>query len=126
MKDYSVVIERSSRELSVKEKIQLTQNDNFVSLDKVVTENQPLVIKPKFYAVLNIHNERSKGEKDFMNYIIQADDGTYYKTGSNSFMESFEDIFTAMEPTGEAYEVEILKRPSKNYEGKYFLSCNIR
>lgn len=123
-KDYEVKINSVSKELTARERVMLKDTRNAVKLDEAVNDN-PLVISPDYYAVLDIHNEKSKEDKDFQNFIVVDTAGNKYVTGSTSFFEAFTEIVEEMSGTGEDYEIEIYKLDSKNYKGKQFITCSI-
>ena len=102
----------------------LKDTRNAIKLDEAVSET-PLVISPDYYAVLDVHNEKSKEDKDFQNYVVVDTDGNKYVTGSTSFFEAFTEIVEEMDGTGEEYQIEIYKLDSKNYKGKQFITCSI-
>lgn len=123
-KDYEVKIKSTSKELTARERVMLKDTRNAIKLDEAVSET-PLVISPEYYAVLDVHNEKSKEDKDFENYIVVDTDGNKYVTGSHSFFEAFTEIVEEMDGTGEEYQIEIYKLDSKNYKGKQFITCSI-
>lgn len=123
-KDYEVKIKSTSKELTARERVMLKDTRNAIKLDEAVGET-PLVISPDYYAVLDVHNEKSKEDKDFENYIVVDTDGNKYVTGSTSFFEAFTEIVEEMDGTGEEYQIEIYKLDSKNYKGKQFITCSI-
>lgn len=123
-KDYEVKIKSTSKELTARERVMLKDTRNAIKLDEAVGET-PLVISPDYYAVLDIHNEKSKEDKDFENYVVVDTGGNKYVTGSTSFFEAFTEIVEEMDGTGEDYQVEIYKLDSKNYKGKQFITCSI-
>lgn len=123
-KDYEVKIKSTSKELTARERVMLKDTRNAIKLDEAVSET-PLVISPDYYAVLDVHNEKSKEDKDFENYIVVDTDGNKYVTGSRSFYEAFTEIVEEMDGTGEEYQIEIYKLDSKNYKGKQFITCSI-
>ena len=123
-KDYEVKIKSTSKELTARERVLLKDTRNAIKLDEAVGET-PLVITPDYYAVLDIHNEKSKEDKDFENYLIVDVGGNKYVTGSHSFFEAFTEIVEEMDGTGEEYQIEIYKLDSKNYKGKKFITCSI-
>lgn len=123
-KDYEVKIKSTSKELTARERVMLKDTRNAIKLDEAVGET-PLVISPDYYGVLEIHNEKSKGDKDFENYAVIDTDGNKYVTGSTSFFESFTEIVEEMDGTGEEYQIQIYKLDSKNYKGKQFITCSI-
>lgn len=124
--EFNITIKESSKtDLTARERVLLKDTSNAVKLDEVVTEDgTPFVLSPVAYAVLAVHNERAKSDdKDYEQYLILDSDGNKYVTGSQSFWNSFADIWSDME--GEPFEMSVYKRPSKNYTGKCFLTCSI-
>ena len=121
---YEVTIKEASMELSAKERIRLKDTTNAIKLD-TATDNAPITITPKAYAILSIHNEKSDNV-DYLNYIIVDKDGNKYVTGSESFWSSFKSIWDEMETEAEEWELEIYKLDSKNYKGKKFLTCSLK
>lgn len=128
MTGYDVKISEASRELSARERISFKDLSNAVSLDSEIhDEADRVVINPVAYVVLNVHNEHSKKEKDYSKFLVIDRGGTKFVTGSKSFFEAFLSIFKEMAEAApdEEYSVEVYKIPSKNYSGKYFLSCSL-
>lgn len=124
--EFNITIKESSKtDLTARERVLLKDTSNAVKLDEVVTEDgTPFVLSPVAYAVLAVHNEKAKSDdKDYEQYLILDSDGNKYVTGSQSFWNSFADIWSDME--GEPFELSIYKKPSKNYTGKCFLTCSI-
>lgn len=123
MEGYNVQLKESSIvNLSNRERIKLKDLSNAIKFDEIVNVGENLTITPDQWAVLVIHNEKSDN-KDYDTYVIIDDAGTKYSTGSSSFWTSFRDI--ADEMGDEKYSIEIYKKESKNYKGKYFLTCSI-
>lgn len=99
------------------------------------SENGSIILQPIFYAVLDVHNEYTKetasGDKntDYTVFVILTADGNKYKTSSESFTETFKDIWEEIAPevqeTGEAFEIKCYGIPSKNYKGNNILSCSL-
>lgn len=126
MTGYSVKIAEISKEVTAKQRVMLKDTSNAIKLDAVITNNdEKVVINPDYYAVLNIHNEKSDTNKDYNNYMIVDKDGTKYITGSPSFWDSFNEIYEEMKDVDEDYSIEVYKMDSKNYKGKKFLTCSI-
>ena len=123
-KDYEVKIKYTSKDVTARERVMLKDTRNAIKLDEAVN-GTPLVISPDYYTVLDIHNEKSKEDKDFENYIVVDTDGNKYVTGSHSFFEAFTEIVEEMDETGEEYQVSVYKLDSKNYKGKQFITCSI-
>ena len=126
MRDYSVTIAESLKDLTAREKIAIKSFDTCTALDKA-TESGPVRFTVANLVTCNVHNERAKKDqnKDYKSYIFVADDGTKYKTGSESLITAFYDIYEEMiaEAPDEPITIEVYKQSSKNYEGKFFLTC---
>lgn len=123
MTGFEAKIREASKELTAKERVKFKDTTNAVQLDDATKEN-PLVIAPDFYVILDIHNERSE-DKDYVKYIVGDKVGNKFVTGSESFFTAFKSIFEEMAGTNEDYEIEVYRLPSKNYKGKEFLTCSI-
>ena len=122
--DYEVKIRETSTELSARDRIKIKDFTNATQLDEVTNEGS-FVITPAYYAILDVHNEKSEKDKDYVKYLVIDKAGNKFVTGSNSFFKSLMEIWEEMSPTGEEFEIEIYKVPSKNYKGKSFLTCSI-
>ena len=127
MKNYEVKIKSTSKELTAKERVMLKDTSNAIKLDSAIPDKDTkLVIDPDFYAVLGVHNEKSKDRKDFEQYVVIDKGGNKYVTGSNSFYEAFSSIVDEMEDSGEEdFQIEVYKLDSKNYADKQFITCSI-
>ena len=125
MEGYKAVVARASKELSAKEKIMLKDMSDAVKLDDEVKE-QAIIIKPEFYAIINVHNEKSDTKDYTKIVIVDGDSGIKYTTGSMPFITTFEDIMQEMEDAGETdFSLKVYAKESKNYKGKYFITCSI-
>ena len=124
MEDYKVEIKESSKDLSARERISLKDTTNAIKLDEALAEGD-VIITPVDYAILSIHNEKAE-DKDYENYIIVDKSGTKYVTGSSSFWSSFIEIYEEMKDEDEEYSILAYRVESKNYKGKYFLTCSIQ
>ena len=124
MENYKVEIKESSKELTARERISLKDTTNAIKLDEALAEDN-VIITPVDYAILGIHNEKAD-DKDYENYIIVDKDGTKYITGSTSFWSSFIEIYEEMKDEDEEYSILAYRVESKNYKGKYFLTCSIQ
>ena len=130
MANFETKIIETTHDLSARERILMKDTTNARKIDEVVDEyrdnGETLVITPVDYVVLQIHNEKSNDRKDYNNYLIIADDGSKYVTGSPSFWNSFKEIWDEMKAeSDEPFQIEIYKVPSKNYNGKDFITCSI-
>ena len=125
MEGYSAKVTFISKDIPTKEKIKLKDTSNATSLDAATVEG-PVVIEPAYYAEVSVHNEKSE-DKDYKKYIIVDKDGNKFATGSESFITAFKEIADDMaaEAPGEAYSIEIYRKPSANYKGKEFITCSL-
>lgn len=122
MKTFTATITESSRELNAYEKVKFKDTSNALKIDELTQGSEHVVIAPAGYVVLTVHNEKSDNP-DYNNYIIFDNAGTKYVTSSQSFWNSFSDIWTDMADYPDTWEIEILRKPSSNFKGKDFLTC---
>lgn len=123
MTGYKVEIREASEELTKKQKILLKDTTGAMKLD-VATQEGPVLINPALWAILAIHNEKSSNP-DYFNYIVVDKDGSKYVTGSESFWDTFYDIWSDMQGEEEDWSIRAYRSPSKNYSGKDFITCSI-
>ena len=123
MEGYNVTIVKASKELSHKERVRMKDTTNAISMDEI-TKDGPVLIDLDFYAVLNVHNERSESV-DYTVCILVDKSGTKYRTGSPSFLTALYEIMADMADCDETWQLEVSRRPSKNYKGKEFLTCSV-
>ena len=126
MEGYSAKVIEISKEVSAKQKIQLKDTTNCISLDEATNENDRMIISPDFYAVIAVHNEKSE-DKDYEKYVVVDRAGNKYVTGSKSFFTALRDIMSDMaaEAQDEEYDIEVYRRESANYKGKTFITCSL-
>lgn len=129
MDGYKASVKECSKELTVKEKIALKDTSNAIGLDLLTQEanfnGEKVIIEVDYYATIDIHNEKSDN-KDYINFIVVAKDGTKYVTGSQAFISAFEDIANELAEAGESdMTIEVYRKESKNYKGKDFITCSI-
>lgn len=119
---YTAEIVKCNKELTKKERVMYKNASDAIRLD-AATEKGSVVIAPAIWMELAVHNDKSKNNPDYSQYIIVDKDGTAYLTGSENLMANFYSIAEEME--GEDFEVEVYRKPSKNYTGKEFLTCKL-
>lgn len=119
----SSIIE-SSFELNAYEKAKYKDVSNAMKLDDLTQSNEHLVIAPKGYVVVEIVNSKSENP-NYNNYVIIDREGNKYVTGSQSFWNAFQDIWSDMQDYDGEWEIEVLRKPSKNFKGKDFLTCSL-
>lgn len=127
MEGYKVTIINSSKDLTVREKIKYRDVSAHIKLDEATAEN-PLVISYDFDIELQVHNEFSKDDKDYTKFVIVDTAGTAYQTGSRSFITALRDILDLLKESGEdthGVDIEVYQMPSKNRQGKNFITCTL-
>lgn len=128
--DYQVkIVDTSIENLNPRMELLLKSTTGGIALDEALEDmedEEGLIIEPKDYAVLEIHNEKVKeGEStDYTKYVILTEKDKYV-TSSMNFFNSFLDIFETMKDSGEDYSIKIFRKESRNFKGKYFLTCEI-
>lgn len=126
MKPYEVAIKETSKELTPKEKIRIKDLSNSTNLDALTQEQDSVIIDYDYHVILSIHNEKSKDRPDYENVVVVDKGGNKFNTGSNSFITALEEIIDEMAEAGETdIQIEVYRKPSKNYKGKDFITCSI-
>lgn len=124
MEGYEVKVAECSKKLNGKERVAIKDITNAVKLDSAINPDERLEIIPDYTATLEVHNENAEN-KDYRIFVIIAKDGTKYITSSNSFISSYNGIAEEMEKEEEEWGIEAYKIESKNFKGRYFLTCSI-
>lgn len=122
---YKTKLTESSREYSPKERVKIKDVANLVQVKNIIEELGDLVIAPKDWAVVEVHNEKSKQNQDYTVFVIEDKSGDMYATSSESLVNAFMDIYEEMEGEDEEYEIRIFGIDSKNYSGQKFLTCTM-
>lgn len=125
--NYSAKIVRVyGKELSTKERIAIKNTSDAVKLDRETQEHGAIAIQVDHFAELAIHSEKADPQ-DYSQYVIVDKDGTKYVTGSPSFWSAFTDIYDEVSDADDidVFAVKVYRLPSKNREGKDFLTCSI-
>lgn len=125
-KDYEAKIEFSSKELTVKEKIQAKDTLNAYRLDELTQGDTKVVIDVDYFCVIKVHNENSE-DKEYNKIVIVAKSGDKFVTGSQSFYRQLLEIHDELAEAGalDDFTIEVIRVDSKNYKGKQFLSCSL-
>lgn len=123
MEGYSTRIIEASKELSKKETVMLKDTSDCIKLDEALKDGA-ITFKPSYYAVVEVHNEKSDN-KDYQVYVVADEEGNKYVTSSDSFFESFKDIYSDMYESDEDWLLKVYKLDSKNYTGRQFITCSI-
>lgn len=124
--DYNTKVTHTSREITPQEKFLIKDFNDAVGLDTVVTDGNGIIVDIDVIAEVQVHNEHAKDDKDYTTIVIIAKDGTKYTTSSNSVRDAISDIMDECTDEGiEEYKLKIFKKPSKNYQGKSFMTASI-
>ena len=126
--NYTAAITESSREFSAKERVMfkdLGNAESMIDFAKAAAENNAkATIDVADFAVISIHNEATE-DVDYTNYLLIDKNGNKYYTGSQSFWNSFMNIYNEMKDGNEEWGIELNLLPSKNYKGKEILTCSL-
>lgn len=127
--NYSATIVETSRELTAKERVMFKDTQNAKSLLDYAEEAESAGAKAIIenitdYVVIDVHNEKSD-DVDYKNYLILDGNGDKYVTGSQSFWNSFMDIYKEMKDETEPWGIQLNLLDSKNYKGKKILTCSL-
>lgn len=126
MKEYEVTIRETGRDMDVKERIAAKRLDDSMTLEK------DMCIDIVNYAVLDIHNEKTKdGAKDYTVLALFDKNGSRYHTSSESFMNALFDILDEFADAGltlDSFEdglaIKVCEKQSKNYAGNFY-TCTV-
>ncbi len=116
--------ETSKADLSKIELVKLKDTGNAIKLDTVLDGDEPLILAPTAYVVLDVHNDKANPQ-DYEQYMILDESGQKFVTGSASFWRSFISIWEELSDITGEWNLEIYKKDSKNYAGKKFISCSV-
>lgn len=126
MKAYEVSIKETSKELTAKERIKIKDLSNSQNLDTLTQNEDSVIIDYDYHVILSIHNEKSKDRPDYENVVVVDKAGNKFNTGSISFITALEEIIDEMADAGEEnIQIEVYRKPSKNYKGKDFITCSV-
>lgn len=120
---YEAKIVGTSMELSAKERVMYKDVQNCIKIDKA-TQESPLYISVKGYVELEINNDKATPTQ-YANYIIVDKSGERYVTGSASFWSAFQNIWGEMAEVTEPWTLKVYRLPSKNRQGKEFITCAV-
>lgn len=123
MANFKTTITRSNTELTAKQRIQLKDTADAISLNEVTKEGA-FILTPVVWAKLHVSLETDATSKEYDQIVIVDAEGQKYSTGSDSFIRSFIDICEEMEDEDEEWAVKVFRLPSKNYSGD-FLTCTV-
>ena len=122
--DYSSEIIESMKPLSGKEKVRFKDLTASKKLDEEVTEDASLLVALDNYIKLHVHNSKSENP-DYDVMIVIDKEGNSYYTSSETFMRALESVINDMKDETEEWGIEVVKKPSSNFKGKFFLTCTV-
>lgn len=127
--NYSATIREASFEMSAKERVMFKDTQNAVSLMDLAQSakeegGKAIIDSIKGYVILDIHNDKSD-DVDYMNFVLVDSEGQKYVTGSESFVNAFMNIYAEMKDETESWGIQLNLIESKNYKGKYTLTCSL-
>lgn len=121
---YTSEIIESMKPLSGKEKVRYKDLTASTKLDEVVEVGEGLKVDLANYIELAVHNPKAENP-DYHVFIIVSKEGQSYYTSSDTFARALKDLVSSMEGETEEWGVEVVKKPSNNYKGKFFLTCTV-
>lgn len=123
--DFNSTVSYCSKELTAKERLMIKNTTDATKIDEIL-EGGAFIIDVDYFAFLDIHNEKAKTDKDYKQTVIVARDGEKFVTSSSSFRNSLTDIHDEICDEGiEDFKIKVFRMASKNYTGKYFITCVI-
>ena len=122
---YKSTIIEASAEISKVEAVALKSLSDCEGIDTIVNESLDgyALLHPVKYVMLHVENDKAKENPVYDVLVIIDRDGSKYKTGSTSFIQTFKDIFDELQGE-EGWALKVFGRESKNYKGKKFLTCS--
>lgn len=120
---YEAKIINSSFELTAKERVMFKDVQNCTKID-IATQEAPLMIDVAGYVELLIHNDKAT-PTEYSNYVIVDKSGERFVTGSASFWSAFQNIWAEMAGVTEEWMLKVYRLPSKNRQGKEFITCAV-
>ena len=89
---YKAVITDSSRDFTAREHLKYTDTAGMIKITDLLKEQDELVLQIVDYAVVEVENEKAKEDNEYRQYVLIANDGKVYYTGSESFWNSYKQI----------------------------------
>lgn len=121
---FNVVIEKSLKEVTKKEMLQLKDLTDAVRLDQATQEHGSVLI-PNIQNMVKMFlvSDDPKNPQEYAKMVITDTEGNRFVTGSESFARRAWEIADDM--AGDEFGLKVYRRPSKNYPGREFLSCSV-
>lgn len=116
----------SSKELSAKERIQIKDRSDAISISSLVDsagDSFP-TIEVDYFTVLSVDFDDEEKE-NFTTLVIRDKNGSKYTTSSTAFRNSFMNIYEELAKDGvDEFVVECYKSPCTNRVGNYY-ACRL-
>ena len=122
--DYNAKVTYSNKELTAREKIAFKDFESAIKLNDIIKDDA-LTLSISNVVKVEVHNEHSKQNTDYNVFIVVTSDGKTYRTGSESFYESYCDIIEELAEAGEdvsTVDFKLYKVKSNNFDGD-FIKC---
>lgn len=126
---YKAIIAEVSegKELSLRERVRLIKlaGEKKIEKELAFAENKRFIIKPDYYAILEVHNPSAENEDYSVLCFVCGDD--IYTSSSETLKDSYLQLLTLAKDSNESvdFPIEIYGVPSKNYSGREFFTCTI-
>lgn len=120
---YSSKLVSATRELSPKERVAVKMFTGAEQLDELTQRDENgVLIDIDYVAVVEVYNEKSDN-KNYIKFVYVDKDGSMYISGSETLYRTYEEIAEEMEDSQEQWSIKVIRKESKNYKGKDFLTC---
>ena len=116
-------IRKASRELTTREQIKATNFNNAKGLATVLDNTDCVTLSIDWWVLCHVELEATHEQYDTL--VIMTTDGQKYTTSSETFIKNFEDMMDLLKDDNELIEIDCCKGESKNYKGKYYLTCTL-
>lgn len=123
---YETKILTSNKEFTTREKIKILQMSDCVSLDTVIKSGDSVDVDVETFAIIDVHNDKAQNT-DYKVCILIDREGSKYKTGSETFMDTMISLYTELKEANEldeGFTLKCFKKPSKNFSGE-FITCTL-
>lgn len=116
---------RATRDFTKKEMLMMKDTKALIKLDNELKPNgDPIIIKYPFdYVIKHVWDDKENG-KDFESILLLAD-GKIYTSSSRALINRVEDLLNEMKDEEDEWGIQIYKAPSKQFEGRYYITCSL-
>ena len=113
----------ASRDFTKREILKLADFTNATKIDELLAGGD-FTLNIDYWAVLHVENENSDS-KEYNKCVIVNKEGEKFTTGSATFISTLQDIWEACKDDGEDVVIDVYRAESRNYSGKYFITCSL-